>query len=261
MSPTSIPQKVRKQGAGARAAEGLLTAFLPCSGAVATRQSGVSKQGQNMDILEVEAKPREARGSVACKRLRKQDLVPAILYGHGEPNVLLSMKRRALERLIEDHSFIVCIAWDGQHDNAQMKAIQYDALGDRVIHVDFMRISLTETVSVSVPVETHGEAAGVTEGGILELVMHELEVECLPTAIPERLRVELAGLGIGDSLRVADIVLPEGVVAVAEPEAVVVHVAAPVEEEEEGLAGLAEEALEPEVIGREASEEEQEEEQ
>lgn len=214
-----------------------------------------------MDILEVEAKPREARGSVACNRLRKQDLVPAVLYGHGEPNVLLSMKRRALEHLIEDHNFIVCLAWDGQRDNAQMKEIQYDALGDHVVHVDFMRISLTETVTVSVPIETHGEAAGVADGGIVDLVMHEIEIECLPTAIPEKLRVEIAELGIGDSLRVADLVLPEGVTAAEEPEAVVVNVAPPAEEEEEEVAGLAEEGLEPELIGREAGEAEEEGEQ
>jgi large subunit ribosomal protein L25 len=204
-----------------------------------------------MDILEVEAKPREARGTAACNRLRKQDLVPAVLYGHGEPNVLLSMKRREVEHLIEDHNFIVCIAWDGQRDNAQMREIQYDALGDHIIHVDFMRISLTETVVVSVPIETHGDAAGVDEGGILDVIMHELEIECLPMAIPENIRVEVAELGIGDSLRVADIVLPEGVTAAADPEAVVVNVAPPAEEEEEEVLGLTEEGLEPEVIGRE----------
>lgn len=211
-----------------------------------------------MDILEVEAKPREARGTGACNRLRKQDLVPAVLYGHGEPNVLLSMKRREVEDLVDDHNFIVCIAWDGQRDNAQMREIQYDALGDHIIHVDFMRISLTETVTVSVPVETHGEAAGVSEGGILDVIMHEMEVECLPMAIPERIRVEVEELEIGDSLRVQDVVLPEGVTAVADPEMVVVNVAPPTEEEEEEVAGLAEEALEPEVIGREEIEPEEE---
>jgi large subunit ribosomal protein L25 len=121
-----------------------------------------------------------------------------------------------------------------------------------------MRISLTEAVTVSVPVETHGDAAGVEEGGILDVIMHELEVECLPTAIPEKVRVEVADLGIGDSVRVADMVLPEGVVATAEPEAVVVVVAPPAEEEEEEVAGLAEEGLEPEVIGREEEEAEEE---
>jgi large subunit ribosomal protein L25 len=210
-----------------------------------------------MDILEIEAKPRDARGTVACNRLRRQDLVPAVLYGHGESNVLLSMKRRELEHVIEGHNFIVCIAWDGQQDNAQVREIQYDALGDHIVHVDFMRISLTETVTVSVPVETHGDAAGVAEGGILDVIMHELEIECLPTAIPESIRVEVAELGIADSLRVADISLPEGVTATADPEAVVVNVAPPAEEEEEEVAGLAEEGLEPEVIGREEGEEEE----
>ncbi|MHC4592923.1 MAG: 50S ribosomal protein L25 [Planctomycetota bacterium] len=135
-----------------------------------------------------------------------------------------------------------------------MRDLQYDPLGDHVIHVDLARISLSETVTVSVPIETHGEAAGVAEGGVLDLQLHELEVECLPTAIPEKLRVEVAELGIGEHLRVGDIQLPEGVTPAADVEAVVVAVTPPVEIEEEEAEELAEEAItEPEVIGREAA--------
>ncbi|MHC4789027.1 MAG: 50S ribosomal protein L25, partial [Planctomycetota bacterium] len=177
-----------------------------------------------MDIAEIEARPREARGSRSCRRLRKQGLIPAVLYGHGESNVLLSLRRHDVDHLVEEHAFIVQVNWDGQRDSAQIKEIQYDALGEHIVHIDLMRISLTETVTVSVPVETHGEAAGLAEGGVLDLRLHDLEVECLPMAIPDSLRVEVGDLEIGDDVRVRHLVLPEGVTPVGDPETVVVAV-------------------------------------
>jgi large subunit ribosomal protein L25 len=209
-----------------------------------------------MDIAEIQARPREARGTRGCKRLRKQDLIPAVIYGHGEPNVLLSLRRADIDKLIEDHQFIVQVDWDGKRESAQIRELQYDALGDHIVHVDFVRISLTENVTVSVPVEAHGDAAGVDEGGTLELHLHELEIECLPMAIPERLRVEVGHLGINDAVRIGEIQLPEGVAAVGDPEEVVVSVAPPVEIEEEEAEGLAVEAAEPELIGRPPEDEE-----
>jgi len=205
-----------------------------------------------MDIAEIQARPRLERGTRACKRLRAQGLLPAVIYGHGEPNVLLSLRRGIVEKLLEDRAFIIQVGWDGHQESAQLKEVQYDALGDEIVHVDLVRISLTETITVSVPVETHGEAAGLAEGGVLDLRRHELEVECLPTAIPERLRIEVEGLEIGDDLRIADIKFPEGVQPVEEPDTVVVVVAPPAHvEEEEAEAGLEGILAEPELIGRE----------
>ena len=214
-----------------------------------------------MDIVEIEARPRESRGTRACRRLRKQGLVPAVLYGHGEANVLLSVKVADVEHLVAQRAFIVQVNWDGQQDSAQIKEVQYDALGDDVVHVDFQRISLTEMVTVSVRVELHGEPAGAAEGGVLSQQMHELEVQCLPTTIPQRLRVEVGHLGIGDDLRIKDMVFPEGVVPVEDPELVVVAVRPPTEVEEEAAAEAEAPVAEPEVIGREAAKEEGEEEE
>ncbi len=205
-----------------------------------------------MEIAEIQARPRLERGTRACKRLRAQGLLPAVIYGRGEPNVLLSLRRGTVETLLEDRTFIVQVGWDGQQESAQLKEVQYDALGDKVVHVDLVRISLTETITVSVRVELHGEAAGAAEGGVLDLRRHELEVECLPAAIPERLRVEVASLAIGDDLRIADIEFPEGVQPVEDPDTVVVVVLPPAQvEEEEAEAGLEGILAEPEVIGRE----------
>ena len=213
-----------------------------------------------MDIAEVQASPRQAGTSRVARRLRKQALVPAVLYGRQQDNVLLSLHRDELENLIRAHTSVVQVVCEGQTDAAQIRDVQYDALGDRVLHVDFVRISLTEIVTVSVPVEPHGEPPGVTAGGLLELRMHELEVECLPIAIPEKVRIEVGALEITDDLRVGQIEFPEGVTPTADPEAVVAVVSPPVgeeeEEEEEGLLG--EITAEPEIIGRVAGEEEPE---
>lgn len=192
-----------------------------------------------------------------CRRLRKQGLVPAVVYGRGEPNVLLSLRRDDVEKLLHDRSFVVQVRWDGRDESAQVKEIQYDALGDDIVHVDLQRISLTEVITMLVPIEPHGEAEGVKAGGMLAVQLHAVQVECLPTAVPEKLRVEVAALQIGDDLRVSDLVLPEGVRATEDPDTVVVIVAPPAEVEEEEPEGLAEEAgAEPEVIGRAAEQEE-----
>lgn len=213
-----------------------------------------------MDIPVLEALPREESGTQACRRMRRQGLVPAVLYGRGEPNIMIAVQSNAVAQLLDEHQLIMDVRLEGQSSPAQLKEIQYDALGDDVIHLDLGRISLSETVDVAVRVETHGEAVGVKEGGVLEVVLHELQVQCLPTAIPENIRVEVEALNIGDDLRVRDLTLPEGVKALAEEDAVVVLCAHPVVIEEEAVPE--EEALaEPEVIGKAAEGEEEGEEE
>jgi len=210
-----------------------------------------------MDIMKLEAQIREAHGSRACRHLRKKDVVPAVLYGRNEPNVMLTLDRKSTESLLEEHTYIASIGWDGHEENAQIRAVQYDALGDTILHVDLMRISLTEVITVSVPLETHGQAAGIEEGGVLDIVLHELQVECLPTAIPEEIRVEVSELDIGDDLRISDLPFPEGVRPLDDPDTVVVVVTPPQEIEEEAEEALGVEA-EPEVIGRQPADEESE---
>ncbi len=213
-----------------------------------------------MDVHEIAAQPRELNGTRDCRRLRKQNLVPAVLYGHGLPNVMLSLQDEAIEKAIHERALVLKVVWDGSEETAQIKEVQYDAVGDNLLHVDLARISLTETLTVTVPVKTHGEPRGAEEGGVMELLEFELEVECLPTDIPENIRVEVAGLGIGDSVTIADIVFPEGVTPTGDPEMVVVSVVEPVEEVEEAAA-LESAMAEPEVIGREAKPEEEGEEE
>jgi len=202
-----------------------------------------------MNIPTLNVSPRERAGASACRRLRRQGLVPAVLYGRGEPNLLLAVPDSAMEKLLRQHNVIMNLQWDDKNVPAQLKEVQYNALGDEVIHADFGRISLTETVQVRVRVELHGEAAGVKEGGVLDQVLHELTVECLPTGIPDKVRVEVSPLTIGADLRVRDLIVPEGVKVLADPDAVVVTCVYAMEIEEAAEAA-AEATVEPEVIGR-----------
>jgi len=214
-----------------------------------------------MEVHEIRASLRDAQGSRACRKLRRQDLVPAILYGHGQPGVMLALRTDDIEEALAERALVLKVTWDGQEETAQIKHVQYDALGDELLHVDLTRISLTEKVTVTVPVTTHGTAPGVEEGGVLELVMFQLEIECLPTDIPENIRVEVGELNIGDNLTVADLAFPEGVVPVDEPDAVVVTIVPPTEEAEEEEEAPEAAVAEPEVIGREGREQEEAEEE
>jgi len=201
-----------------------------------------------MDIPVIQAQDRQAVGTSAARRMRKQGQLPAVIYGRGQENVNLTLDSRSFERLLLAHSFILAVEHGGQSVNVQVKAIQYDHLGDHVIHADLTRISLTDTVSISVPLDVHGQAQGVEDGGILDTLLYEVNVSCLPTAVPSKLRVEVAQLGIGDTLTLADITLPEGVELVDDAQTPVIVILAPARDEDEELEEGAE-SLEPEVIG------------
>ncbi len=212
-----------------------------------------------MELTQIPALPRKVRGSRACRRLRREGRVPVIMYGRQQGNSLLSISLEDAEFLVREHAYIVELQLDGESENAQIREIQYDALGDDILHLDMVRISLTETITVSVPVDVHGEPEGLEEGGTLDIELHELEVECLPTNIPENIRVEVAHLGIGDTVRVSDAEIPDGVTCLEDPEAPIASVVPPQQEAEEPEELLETEILaEPEVIGREEEEEEEE---
>ncbi|OGW77520.1 MAG: hypothetical protein A3J52_03385 [Omnitrophica bacterium RIFCSPHIGHO2_02_FULL_49_9] len=134
-----------------------------------------------------------------------------------------------------------------------IKEIQHDPITDAVEHIDFNIISLTEKIKVNVPLHVTGESIGVKEDGVLDVVHHEIEVECLPTDIPERIPVDITSLKIGDSVHIKELSFPSGVTPTLEENEVVVAVHAPrVEEEPVPAEG---EAAEPEVVGKEKKEE------
>ena len=204
-----------------------------------------------MDIAQLKAETRQARGSAEARRLRKAGKLPVTLYGHGRPPESLTVSSRDLESLLEHKTHVLeLVAPDGKQQ-VLIKDVQFDHLGVKAIHVDFARVSLTERVKVSVPLEYRGTPVGIAEGGVFDGARVDLEIECVVTQIPEVIRVNVVDLKIGDFLHVKDLVLPEDVKAVTPAEAIVCSVRAKAEEEEVAApAEAAEGPTEPEIIGR-----------
>ncbi len=213
-----------------------------------------------MDIPTVNARPRNETGRRSCNRLRRDGFVPVVMYGRGKPNVMMTIEHNVLHGIVDAHTLVFNISDGSEQTPVQLLAVQYDHLGDEILHADLGRISMTEVVEVAVAVETKGDPVGVREdGGVLELILHELAVECLPGNIPESVVVDVAHLRIGDDIRVGDLQLPDGVTALDEEESVVVTCAPPTEmvteEDEEAL--VEDVMAEPELIGRDREEDEE----
>ncbi|HBO45419.1 MAG TPA: 50S ribosomal protein L25 [Planctomycetaceae bacterium] len=203
------------------------------------------------EVLQVES--RTTRGKNNSRRLRKSGKLPAILYGHGEETVSLTVAIDAMEAVIRHGSHVVEL--DGAvKQSALIRELQWNTWGTEIVHVDFARVSADEVIEVTVPIELRGEAPGLKEGGILEHLLHEIDVECKATLVPDRIKANVNHLQVGGSITVADLDLPEGAKWLASPEAVVVQCVIPAEvvEEEGAEAGEAE----PEVIGGKKEEDE-----
>jgi large subunit ribosomal protein L25 len=209
------------------------------------------------DSVTFIAEPREGRGSQAAKRLRRKGLVPAVLYGHKEETISVSLPAAEMEKAIRHGVRVVDLRAGGKEEKALIKDVQWDHLGKELLHVDFARVALDERIVVSVPLELRGTAPGLNAGGVLDQPIHTLSVECLAISIPESIRVNVGELQIGQSVYVRDLIMPPGVTAMSDPDAIVVHVTTPVVEPEATPAPEAAELAEPEVIGRPKAEEEE----
>jgi large subunit ribosomal protein L25 len=213
------------------------------------------------DSVTLDAQKREGSGTRAAERLRKQGRIPAVVYGHKEATVSLSVGREDLLSALRHGARVVDLKTDGSAETALIREVQWDHLGKEVLHVDFARVSKDERIHVEVRIELRGIAPGVTAGGVLDQPLHAVEIECLAVSIPESIRVNVGELQMDGSIHVRDLHLPEGVVVLTDPDAVVVHVAPKqVEPEAAPAAAPAAGAAEPELIGRKAGEEEGEEE-
>lgn len=202
---------------------------------------------------------RDTHGTRQARKLRAQGRVPAVVYGHKEETVSVTVNAGDLLSAIRHGARVVDLQAEGKLQKAQIAELQWDHLGHDVLHVDFRRIAADERIHVTVPVEVRGIAPGVTAGGILDQPIHTLSIECTALNIPESIRVNVNELQLGGAIHVRDLHLPADVKALADPDAIVVHVTAPQAEPEAATTAAAEQA-EPEVIGRKAAAEEGEEE-
>jgi large subunit ribosomal protein L25 len=206
------------------------------------------------ESVVLETQPRQGRGTHAARRLRREGLVPAVVYGHKEATVAVALPAEELTKAIRHGARVVDLKQGGGVQKALIRDVQWDHLGHDILHVDFTRVAADERITVAVRIELRGTAPGVTAGGLLDQQVHSLEVECLAVSVPESIRVNVGELQIDGIIHVRDLHLPEGVFAKADPDAIVVHVSAPAAEAEAPAAPA--EQAEPEVIGRKAAEEE-----
>ena len=203
------------------------------------------------DTLNV--KQRKPSGKREARRLRKSGAIPAVLYGHGELNQNLLVVADEMAAVVRRGGRVVDLV-GAVTEKAFIRVLQWDVYGIDVLHVDFTRVSEHERVEVKVRVELRGQAAGTKEGGIVEHLIHEVEIDCEALSIPEKLELNINDLQVGGQITAADLPLPPGVTLLSEPETLMVNcVEAREEAEDEALAAG---AAEPEVIGRKPEDEE-----
>jgi len=183
-----------------------------------------------MKVVEVEATKREKTGKQVAKKLRREGLLPAVIYGGGRPEAThIAIPAKEVRRLKHHHGLIKVKLGD-EEKMCILKDIQYNWLGDVPIHVDFQEVTFGETIEVVVELEFVGTPVGVSEeGGVLEILKREVAIETLPRAIPEKIVVDISNLHAGDALHVGDLPLPEGAKLVDSPEETVVVVTEPEE--------------------------------
>jgi large subunit ribosomal protein L25 len=198
--------------------------------------------------LLLKAEIREQTGSSQAAKVRKSGRIPAVVYGHKEEPVAISLNAHNLVEGLHHGHRVMDVQIGKKQQKMIIKELQYDHLGRDIIHVDLMRVDVTETVQVAVPIELKGTAKGTHEGGVIEMHTNTLEIECKVTDIPEVIVVNVKEIGLGDTLHASDVELPSGVKLVSAPSTLLVTcslvAAAKTTEELE-----AEMPVAPEVIG------------
>jgi large subunit ribosomal protein L25 len=227
-----------------------------------------------MKQVPLSAKIRTARGSSVARRMRAEGVVPAEIYGHKAENQSIEFSEKEFIKIISSakgENIFFALNVEGSKNSgsvlAVVKEIQYDKISNSVLHADFHQVNMKEKIRIKIPIRVLNAdtCEGVKEGGVLQLSMRTVEVQCLPTEVPEAIQVDAAHLGIGSAVHVADLKLPEGVKAVQNAGSVVVSVAQQMAEEVKAVAPTAEgaaaaaavpgAAAEPEVLTAKKKEE------
>ena len=200
------------------------------------------------DLLNVEA--RDTTGTLRIRRLRKSGKIPAVLYGHGEGTVSLTLLRKEIDKIVGHGGHIVELK-GAVSEGALIKDIQWDAFGSSILHVDLTRIDPNEKVEVTLPLALKGDAPGTHNGGVVQHLMHELTIICPANKVVDSLELKINDLELDKTLTAGDVELPEGAELAGEPNEVVASCSVPTvvaePEAEEG-------AAEPEVIGEKKEE-------
>lgn len=207
---------------------------------------------------ELKVELRESIGKRRNKRMRNNEgKIPAILYGHGAENVMLSIPAKEFGMVLRKGNHVIKLT-GAVEEQVLIKEIQWNTWGVSVYHVDFTRVSADEKVNVVVPLKLHGECPGVSAGGVITQNIHEIHIECPAVEIPEFIQVRVDALELNGHITVASIAFPKDVRPLIDGEEIVVHCAPPKAEEEPAAGEAGTEGAEPEVIGRKKEDAEEE---
>jgi large subunit ribosomal protein L25 len=212
-----------------------------------------------MATANLSASARRDVGKGVARTLRRTGQIPGVIYGHHRDPQPLAISERDFDRLqqtVAIESTVIELSVDGRTSRTLIREIQRHPFKRQVLHVDFQELVAGEKVTVRIPIHLIGTAAGLKDGGIMDQVMRELEIEVDPANIPPHVDVDVSAMVIGDSIHLNEIKLPEGVTVLDDAESTVAVLGAPrAETPAAGVEAVAE-AVEPEVIGREPTEEE-----
>ena len=218
-----------------------------------------------MDRVKLEVNERTETGTRAAKRMRRAGLIPGVLYGSGKAATTIVIDPHALRAAVStEHGthavFDVVFAGHKRAHHAVIQEMQLDPVKHRVTHLDLREVNLNEPIEAAVDLRLEGTAPGVKAGGLLDVSAHEIHIRCLPADMPEHLVLDVNELMLGDVARIKDVVAPEGVTILDDPEEVAASVIPPrvvVEEEVEAAEAVeGEESAEPEIVGKGHGEEE-----
>ena len=219
-----------------------------------------------LETNKLEAQAREAGTKGDARRVRRDGKIPAVVYGAGKDSLSVSVDPRVVSRILHSetgHNTIFDLALNGEQSKAMIVDWQYEPIKGKLLHIDLKRIAMDKVLKVSVPIILKGEAAGVKqEGGILEHIFREVEIECLPADIPSHIDVDVSHLTFGMVLRVSDLPKSDKIKFLSDSNQPVAHVTSVKEEvvatPEAAAADAAAGPAEPEVIkkGKQDAEEE-----
>lgn len=198
-------------------------------------------------MIKLEANTREGIGKGPAKQLRREGQTPAVIYGLKRDPRTLMVESQLMAKVVQQAggSSLIEVTIDGSDPEPVMiTEVQRHGLTRKLLHVDFKRIDIMQTDIFSVALEAIGESTGVKDGGVLNLIADFIEVECLPTALPGSIQIDVTELDIGDALYARDLTMPEGLVLKAEPNQMLVNIGAPAAEEEVVEVELTEEEAE-----------------
>ncbi|MBN2162823.1 MAG: 50S ribosomal protein L25 [Pontiellaceae bacterium] len=206
-----------------------------------------------MEDTKLIAKKRELEGTANVRRLRSAGSLPGVVYGADKDPVSVVVDLHDFEQILHHHtseSLIIAIELEGEGDmSVLVKDVQHHPVTSDLLHVDMMRVEANRPITVDVAIEVAGEAAGVKAGGILDLVMHSISVECLPADLVECFDIDVSKLGIGQSLHVSDLDLGDKYKVLVDGEAIVASITGPQSDSDDE-----DEGSEPEVIGAKKAE-------